>query len=226
MLHNDYVPNCWQPVSLARRSRTRRRGGLSGRAPSSWANETYQDLEGTRGPAGRAGLGNPGPRQSAAQGRRRKRPYAHDAGGFRKNLIHDLDEDGFADMFAQTIAYGMLAARISRPVGIIADNLADMVPKTNPFLKELFGNFLKIGGRDKRQGLDFDELGVRDVVDVLNDANMEAVLRDFGDRNPKEDPVIHFYELFLKEYDPKKRMQRGVFYTPAPGGELHRSRRR
>lgn len=135
---------------------------------------------------------------------------------FRKNLIHDLDDDGFADMFAQTIAYGMLAARISQPMGVIADNLADMVPKTNPFLKELFGNFLKIGGRDKRRGLDFDELGVRDVVDVLNDANMEAVLRDFGDRNPKEDPVIHFYELFLKEYDPKKRMQRGVFYTPRP----------
>ncbi|MFD0860563.1 type ISP restriction/modification enzyme [Roseovarius aquimarinus] len=135
---------------------------------------------------------------------------------FRKNLIHDLDEDGFADMFAQTIAYGMLAARISRPMGIVADNLADMVPPTNPFLKELFGNFLNIGGRDKRRGLDFDELGVRDVVDVLNEANMSAVLRDFGDRNPKEDPVIHFYELFLKEYDPKKRMQRGVFYTPRP----------
>jgi predicted helicase len=135
---------------------------------------------------------------------------------FRKNLIHDLNDDGFADMFAQTICYGMLAARISRPVGIIADNLADMVPKTNPFLKELFGNFLNIGGRDKRSGLDFDELGVRDVVDMLNSANMEAVLRDFGDRNPKEDPVIHFYELFLKEYDPEKRMQRGVFYTPRP----------
>lgn len=136
---------------------------------------------------------------------------------FRKNLIQDLDNDGFADMFAQTIAYGMLAARISRPGALlVADNLADMVPKTNPFLKELFESFLKLGGRDKRQGMDFDELGVRDVVDMLNNANMEAVLRDFGDRNPKEDPVIHFYELFLKEYDPQKRMQRGVFYTPRP----------
>lgn len=137
-------------------------------------------------------------------------------GAFRKGLIHDLDEDGFADMFAQTISYGMLAARISRPMGIVADNLADMVPKTNPFLKELFASFLKIGGRDKRQAMDFDELGVRAVVDMLNAANMEAVLRDFGDRNPKEDPVIHFYELFLREYDPKKRTQRGVFYTPRP----------
>jgi predicted helicase len=135
---------------------------------------------------------------------------------FRKNLIQDLDEDGFADMFAQTISYGMLAARISRPMGIVADNLADMIPRTNPFLKELFASFLKIGGRDDRRAMDFDELGVRNVVEMLNAANMEAVLRDFGDRNPKEDPVIHFYELFLKEYDPKKRTQRGVFYTPRP----------
>jgi predicted helicase len=136
---------------------------------------------------------------------------------FRKNLIQDLDEDGFADMFAQTICYGMLAAKISRPgADLIADNLADMVPRTNPFLKELFANFLKLGGRDKRSGLDFDELGARDVIDMLNRAKMDAVLRDFGDRNPREDPVIHFYELFLKEYDPEKRMQRGVFYTPRP----------
>jgi len=133
---------------------------------------------------------------------------------FRKNLIHDLDEDGFADMFAQTIAYGLLAASISRPAGIIADNLADMVPKTNPFLKELFGNFLKIGGRDKRTGLDFDELGVRDIVDMLNDADMEAVKRDFGNRNPKKDPVIHFYEDFLYEYDRAQKVDAGIFYTP------------
>jgi len=59
-------------------------------------------------------------------------------------------------------------------------------------------------------------LGVSEVVELLDDANMEAVVRDFGDRNPQEDPVIHFYELFLKEYDAKKRMQRGVFYTPRP----------
>ena len=55
-----------------------------------------------------------------------------------------------------------------------------------------------------------------EVVELLDAANMEAVVRDFGDRNRDEDPVIHFYELFLKEYDAKKRMQRGVFYTPQP----------
>jgi predicted helicase len=67
-----------------------------------------------------------------------------------------------------------------------------------------------------RTRIDFDELGVREVVELLDAAKMEAVILDFGDKNPLEDPVIHFYELFLKEYDARKRMQRGVFYTPRP----------
>ena len=139
---------------------------------------------------------------------------------FQEALIHDLDEDGFADMYAQTIAYGLLSARVSRQSGaLVADDAALIIPGTNPFLKELMETFLNIGGRKRESdgsSLDFDELGINEVVETLRHANMEAVLRDFGDRNPQEDPVIHFYELFLKEYDAKKRMQRGVFYTPRP----------
>ena len=134
---------------------------------------------------------------------------------FKAALIHDLDEDGFADMYAQTIAYGLLAARISRRSGALtADDAALLAPPTNPFLIELFQMFLKAGGR--KGGMDFDELGVNNVVELLRNADMERVLVDFDDRNPQEDPVVHFYELFLKEYDAKKRMQRGVFYTPRP----------
>jgi predicted helicase len=133
---------------------------------------------------------------------------------FKQALIHDLNEDGFADMYAQTISYGLLTARVSRPSGLVADNLSDMVPITNPFLKELLETFLTIGGRKGK--IDFDELGINEVVQLLRDADMEAVLRDFGDRNPQEDPVIHFYELFLKQYDAEKRIKRGVFYTPRP----------
>src|SRR5215212_6145050 len=133
---------------------------------------------------------------------------------FQEALIHDLDQDDFADMYAQTIAYGLLTARVSRPSGLIVENVTDMVPITNPFLKELLQTFLTVGGRKGK--IDFDELGINEVVELLRIANMEAVLKDFGDRNPLEDPVIHFYELFLKEYDPDKRMKRGVFYTPRP----------
>lgn len=137
---------------------------------------------------------------------------------FQDALVHDLNADGFADMYAQTIAYGLLSARIADPHKKTADDFAAHM-RTNPFLRELMETFLKVGGRRGKAGgpgIDFDELGVSDVVELLDEAKMEEVVRDFGDRNPEEDPVIHFYELFLKEYDAKKRMQRGVFYTPRP----------
>jgi len=135
---------------------------------------------------------------------------------FQEGLIHDLSEDDFADMYAQTIAYGLLAARVSRPMGVTADNVADMIPITNPFLKDMLGTFLTAGGR--KVAIDFDELGVQEVVELLNspDTHMDAILRDFGNRTQQEDPVIHFYELFLSEYDKKKKVQRGIFYTPQP----------
>ena len=137
---------------------------------------------------------------------------------FQDALIHDLNADDFADMYAQTIAYGLLSARIANP-SAGRDSQAIELPVTNPFLKELLLTFMAVGGGNGVGGglsVDFDELGVGDVVQLLDDANMEAVVRDFGDQNPEEDPVIHFYELFLKEYDARKRMQRGVFYTPRP----------
>ena len=137
---------------------------------------------------------------------------------FQEALVQDLDADGFADMYAQTIAYGLLSARIADPHKKTADDFAGHM-RTNPFLRELMETFLRVGGRRGKAGgpgIDFDELGVSEVVELLDDANMEAVVRDFGDRNPQEDPVIHFYELFLAEYDAKKRTQRGVFYTPRP----------
>ena len=143
---------------------------------------------------------------------------------FQETLVHDLDADDFADMYAQTIAYGLLSARIADPHKKTADDFAGHM-RTNPFLRDLMETFLQVGGGRPSEsdlsnmggaGIDFDELGVAEVVELLDNANMEAVIKDFGDRNPQEDPVIHFYELFLKEYDAEKRMERGVFYTPRP----------
>ena len=137
---------------------------------------------------------------------------------FQTALVHDLGEAGFADMYAQTIAYGLLSARITDPARRTADDLAAHM-RTNPFLKELMETFLYVGGRRGKAGgpgIDFDELGVSEVVELLDQANMEAVVRDFGDRNPQEDPVIHFYEHFLAGYNKKQKVSRGVFYTPRP----------
>lgn len=143
---------------------------------------------------------------------------------FQTSLIHELTEENFTDTYAQTITYGLLTAAISRTewsegrhgTFIIAENVTDMVPITNPFLKEMLQTFLKVGGR--KGGIDFDELGVQDVVELLrgNETDLPAILRDFGNRTPGEDPVIHFYEHFLSAYNKKLKIQRGVFYTPQP----------
>ena len=134
---------------------------------------------------------------------------------FSKTLVHDLDADGFADMVAQTIAYGLLSARIANPHQGTADDFARHM-RTNPLLRDLMTTFLEVSGQRRGMGVDFDELGITEVVELLDHANMDAVVRDFGDRNPREDPVIHFYESFLSEYDKQKKVERGVFYTPRP----------
>ena len=132
---------------------------------------------------------------------------------FKTALIHDLTEDDFADVIAQTISYGLLAARFSNKSAISIKSLVDMIPPTNPFLRELLSELLAVAGR-KKGSFDFDELGIQDVVDLLNQANAEAVKSDFGNRTRNEDPVIHFYEHFLHAYDRQKKVQRGAFYTP------------
>ena len=134
---------------------------------------------------------------------------------FQESLIHDLTPKDFADMYAQTIAYGLLSSRIADPKKKSVHDLQAHM-QLSPFLQELMKTFLEVGGRKTESGLDFDELGVGEVIDLLDQANMEAVVADFGDKNPEEDPVIHFYELFLAEYDASVRMARGVFYTPRP----------
>lgn len=143
---------------------------------------------------------------------------------FKTHLIHDLTEEGFADTYAQTITYGLLTAAISRTemsdgkhgTALVASNISDMVPVTNPFLKEMLQTFLHVGGR--KGGIDFDELGVQDVVELLrgDETDLPAILRDFGNKTRGEDPVIHFYEHFLNAYNKQLRIQRGVFYTPQP----------
>ncbi len=134
---------------------------------------------------------------------------------FKTALIHDLSEGDFADVIAQTISYGLLAARFSSQGSISMTTLVRMIPETNPFLRELLGELLVRAGR-KKGAFDFDELGIQDVVDLLNCANAEAVKADFGNRTRNEDPVIYFYEVFARQYDPSERIRRGEFYTPQP----------
>jgi predicted helicase len=140
-------------------------------------------------------------------------PWLHNwLTAFRETLIPDLTETEFADMFAQTLAYGLFAARIHAPANreFAREMAAFNLPKTNPFLRKLFA---EIAGVDMPDTVAW---AVEDLVNLLRHADMSEILRDFGKGKGKEDPVVHFYETFLAAYDPKVRDQRGVRYTPEP----------
>ena len=131
---------------------------------------------------------------------------------FKDILIHDITPKGFADVYAQTIAYGMFAARLHDPTlaSFSRQEAAELIPKSNPFLRKLFGYIA---------GPDIDDR-IKWIVDNLTEiflaCNVEEILKNYGKATKMEDPIIHFYETFLSEYDPKLRKARGVWYTPAP----------
>ncbi|MCX6579263.1 MAG: N-6 DNA methylase [Candidatus Aminicenantes bacterium] len=131
---------------------------------------------------------------------------------FKEILIHDIKPKEFADIYAQTIAYGMFAARLQDPSlkTFSRQEAAELIPKSNPFLRKLFQYIA---------GYDLDDR-LKWIVDALADifraTNVNYLLNELGGTIQVNDPVIHFYETFLAEYDPKVRKARGVWYTPAP----------
>lgn len=131
---------------------------------------------------------------------------------FKEILIHDITPKGFADVYAQTITYGMFAARLHDPTlpTFSRQEAFELIPKSNPFFKKLFGYIA---------GLELDERIkwiVDDLVSIFLACNVEEMLKSYGKSTKMEDPIIHFYEDFLSEYDPKLRKARGVWYTPQP----------
>lgn len=130
----------------------------------------------------------------------------------RQTLLPTMTPAEFADMYAQTIVYGLFAARVAVPTSpaFTRADATQTIPQTNPFVQELFSHLA--GPRlDERIAWLVD-----DCARLLERTNMAEVLRDFGKATGQEDPVIHFYETFLAAYDPQTRERRGVYYTPEP----------
>ena len=136
---------------------------------------------------------------------------------FKEQLLHDMKEQDFADMYAQTIVYGLFSARCmdDTPETFSAAEAVRHIPNTNPFLKSLLQECLDV---KTRSGISFDELEVGNVVDILARINPKEIVQDFGRQTGggREDPVLHFYEEFLNAYDKTQKVQRGVYYTPQP----------
>lgn len=131
---------------------------------------------------------------------------------FKANLIHDITVEDFADIYAETIAYGLFAARLhdETPQTFTRAEALELLPKSNPFLRELF---IYIAGPNLDDRL---RRVVDDLCAVFLATDMHMVLRHFGKVTARQDPFLHFYEDFLAEYNPAKRKARGVWYTPEP----------
>ena len=130
---------------------------------------------------------------------------------FKELLISTLTPDDFADMYAQTLAYGLFAARCILPnaTNFSRHTAARTLPKSNPFLVQLF-HHVDSPTLEKNVTYILD-----DIETLLRNVPTEMLRTAFAARNHLEDPVIHFYETFLAEYDPQRRVDRGVYYTPS-----------
>lgn len=130
---------------------------------------------------------------------------------FKKDLIHDLDETSFADIYAQTIVYWLFTARLHDPTlpTFDRDEAARLLPNSNPFLKKFFQSL--------RDDLDPRiEWIVDDLIEVFLSCDVKKLLDWYGKTTARNDPIIHFYEDFLSLYDSKLRKAKWVYYTPEP----------
>ncbi|MFA5945731.1 MAG: type ISP restriction/modification enzyme [Patescibacteria group bacterium] len=134
----------------------------------------------------------------------------------KKLLVHDLSIEKFADMYAQTLVYGLFVARYNdnTPENFSRQEARELVPESNPFLREFFDHIA--GTRfDKRLGFIVDELCAVFTVSDLKEI-VHRHLKVEEDGKDEKDPIIHFYEDFLHEYDPAERKKMGAYYTPLP----------
>ncbi len=130
---------------------------------------------------------------------------------YRDVLISDLPPEDFADLQAQTAAYGLFAASCRHePAAGPFTRQSAVFAETTPFLRDVFGRIAGPGIDPRITWI------VDDLARLLDRADMSAILADFGGRRVAEDPVVHFYEDFLAAYDPRLREMRGVYYTPEP----------
>ena len=131
---------------------------------------------------------------------------------FKDVLIQELKPSDFADIYAQTIAYGMFAARLhdDTPEDFSREEAARLIPKTNPFLRQIFNN---LAGNDLDERITWV---VDDLVTVFQATDLKKIMDTYVRDKRHHDPMIHFYEDFLSEYNPKLRKSKGVWYTPQP----------
>ena len=131
---------------------------------------------------------------------------------FKQILLHDLTNHTFADMYAQTIAYGLFVARLNDTTleDFSRQEARELISKNNPFLRQLFDY---ISGDNLDDSLVWI---VDDLVEIFRCVDLNKLLKNYGRTTQMSDPFLHFYETFLESYDKVNKEKRGVYYTPQP----------
>lgn len=131
---------------------------------------------------------------------------------FKKVLIENLNAVSFSDMYAQTVAYGLFAARLNDPTpdDFSRDEAIHLIPRNNQFLRSLFES---ITGANLDPAVEWI---VEDLTNMFRHTDLKKIMQSYGKATATNDPFIHFYETFLHEYDPQTKQDLGVFYTPKP----------
>ena len=129
---------------------------------------------------------------------------------FKEFLIAGLDDDEFADLYSQTITYGLFAARLRAGNKFNRTLAYSFIPKSIGILRDIF-KFISLEELPKHMEVIVDE-----IASVLSVADVKKILEEFYKEGKGKDPVLHFYETFLASYDPETREKRGVYYTPEP----------
>jgi len=117
-------------------------------------------------------------------------------------------------VFAHTTLFGgnpeSLPDSLKKSDDFSLEQAAYLIPKANPFLRQFFQHIASPNLNPQLRWL------VEQIADSLRYTDMDRVLHRQSKRQGFEDPVFHFYETFLAEYDRSLRDSRGVFYSPDP----------
>jgi hypothetical protein len=129
---------------------------------------------------------------------------------YRRSLMDDLDEEGFADTFAQTIVYGLFLARLGNgSKEFTRQSAVGAIPQSVPFLRSA----VRLLTEEELLPAPIIHL-VDDLASLLNDTEMAPIRAEVAARGLERDLVVYFYEQFLEQYDAGERVKRGVYYTP------------
>lgn len=123
-------------------------------------------------------------------------------------LLNNLDYEKFAKTYAQTVAYGLFAARLNADDAhpFNRDSAANLIPRNNKFVRGIFN---ELCGNNVHPAISWI---IDDLVTMLNAADTKYMFEK--DLKKDRDPLINFYENFLFEFAPKDKKNFGVYYTP------------